>query len=163
MYYYTANLSPSVIIRDAIIVKWAVMQQTKRVTFTHTSPDLFFCLFLKSSFQLITGITRSVIVAHCRSLQIIVDHCRSLQIIVGHCRPLQVIPCFSNYDSIFRTIEARVSETVKKISKITYTESRFSLLTSAKVHCLNKHSYTFQHNGFITMCNLQKRLIRAAF
>ena len=34
--------------------------------------------------------------------------------------------------SIFRTIDARVgfSETVKKISKITYTASRFSLLTS---------------------------------
>ena len=47
----------------------------------------FFCIFLNSSFQFITGITRSVIVAHCRSLQIIVDHCRSLQ----------VIPCFSNY------------------------------------------------------------------
>ena len=29
------------------------------------------------------------------------------------------------------------SETVKKISKITYTTSRFSLLTSAKVDCLN--------------------------
>ena len=29
------------------------------------------------------------------------------------------------------------SETVKKISKITYTASRFSLLTSAKVDCLN--------------------------
>ena len=92
MYYYTVNLSSSVIIRDAVIVKWAVMQQTKPITFTYTSPDLFFfCLFLKSSFQLITGITRSVIVAHCRSLQIIVGHCRSLQIIVGHCRSLQII------------------------------------------------------------------------
>ena len=30
------------------------------------------------------------------------------------------------------------SETVKKISKITYTASRFSLLTSAKVDCLNQ-------------------------
>ena len=29
------------------------------------------------------------------------------------------------------------SETVEKISKITYTASRFSLLTSAKVDCLN--------------------------
>ena len=29
------------------------------------------------------------------------------------------------------------SETVKKISKITFTGSRFSLLTSAKVDCLN--------------------------
>ena len=26
MYYYTVNLSPSAIIRDAVIVKWAVMQ-----------------------------------------------------------------------------------------------------------------------------------------
>ena len=39
--------------------------------------------------------------------------------------------------STFRTIEARVSETVRKISKITYTASRFSLLTSAKVDSLN--------------------------
>ena len=35
------------------------------------------------------------------------------------------------------------SETVKKISKITYTASRFSLLTSAKfavrAECLNEH------------------------
>ena len=29
------------------------------------------------------------------------------------------------------------SETVKKIAKITYTASQFSLLTSAKVDCLN--------------------------
>ena len=29
------------------------------------------------------------------------------------------------------------SETVTKISKITYTASRFSLLTSAEVDCLN--------------------------
>ena len=29
------------------------------------------------------------------------------------------------------------SETVKKISKITYTAGQFSLLTSAKVDCLN--------------------------
>ena len=29
------------------------------------------------------------------------------------------------------------SETVEEISKITYTASRFSLLTSAKVDCLN--------------------------
>ena len=93
MYYYSVNLSLSVIIiKDAVIVKWAVMQQTKRVTFTHMSPDLFFfCLFLKSSSQLITGITCSVIVAHCRSLQVIVGHCRSLQVIVDHCRSLQII------------------------------------------------------------------------
>ena len=66
------------------------------------------------------------------------------------------------------------SETVQKISKITYTASRFSLLTSAKFS-VNIKRVTLQHNkeftvfifflfnGFITMCNLKKRLIRAAF
>ena len=65
------------------------------------------------------------------------------------------------------------SETVQKISKITYTASRFSLLTSAKF-AVNINRVTLQHNkeftmfiflfkGFITMCNLKKRLIRAAF
>ena len=68
------------------------------------------------------------------------------------------------------------SKTVQKISKITYTASRFSLLTSAKFS-VNIKRVTFQHNkefmlfififflfhGFITMCNLKKRLIRAAF
>ena len=41
--------------------------------------------------------------------------------------------------SIFRTIEARVSESeaFSETVKITYTASRFSLLTSAKVDCLN--------------------------
>ena len=48
--------------------------------------------------------------------------------------------------SIFRTIEARVSETVKKISKITYTASWFSLLTSAKVDCLNKINTVIRFN-----------------
>ena len=65
------------------------------------------------------------------------------------------------------------SKTVQKISKITYTASRFSLLTSAKFS-VNIKRVTLQHNkefivfifllnGFITMCNLKKRLIRAAF
>ena len=64
------------------------------------------------------------------------------------------------------------SETVQKISKITCTASRFSLSTSAKF-ALNIDRVTLQHNknllcffvfnGFITMCNLKKRLIRAAF
>ena len=72
------------------------------------------------------------------------------------------------------------SETVKKISKITHTASRFStILTSAK--WMNNYRDTLQHSkefimfimfiiiiiflfdGFITMCNLRKRLIRAAF
>ena len=61
----------------------------------------------------------------------------------------------------------------EKISKITYTASRFSHLTSAKF-AVNINRVTLQHNkefimliflfnGFITMCNLKKRLIRAAF
>ena len=65
------------------------------------------------------------------------------------------------------------SKTVQKISKITYTASRFSLLTSAKFS-VNIKRVTLQHNkeftlfiflfnGFIMMCNLKKRLIRAAF
>ena len=62
------------------------------------------------------------------------------------------------------------SKTVQKISKITYTASRFSLLTSAKFS-VNIKRVTLQHhkkfivfiflfNGFKTMCNLKKRLIR---
>ena len=57
------------------------------------------------------------------------------------------------------------SETVQKISKITYTASRFSLLTSAKF-AVNITRVTLQHNKefvliflfhwFITMCNLKK-------
>ena len=71
------------------------------------------------------------------------------------------------------------SETVKKISKITHTASRFAtFLTSAK--WMNSYRVTLQQSkefimfivfiiiiflfdGFITMCNLRKRLIRAAF
>ena len=65
-------------------------------------------------------------------------------------------------------------KTVQKISKITYTASRFPLLTSAKFS-VNIKRVTIQHNeefivfffflfnGFIRMCNLKKRLIRAAF
>ena len=63
------------------------------------------------------------------------------------------------------------SKTVQKISKITYTVSRFSLLTSAKLAVKinrvtlqhNKEFNVFLFNGFITMCNLKKHLIRAAF
>ena len=66
------------------------------------------------------------------------------------------------------------SETVQKLSKITYTANQFSLLTSDKF-ALNITRVTLQHNkefimfifflfkGFITMCNLKKRSIRAAF
>ena len=102
---YIVNLSPSVIIRDAVIVKCAVMQQTKRVTFMHTFPLIFFFLSFSKIFMLAHyrdytfghSSSLSVIVGHCRSLQVIVDHCRSLQVIVDHCRSFQVIPCFSNY------------------------------------------------------------------
>ena len=66
------------------------------------------------------------------------------------------------------------SKTVQKISKITYTASQFSLLTSAKFSVNIKRVTRFNIiknllclffllNGFITMCNLKKRLIRAAF
>ena len=64
------------------------------------------------------------------------------------------------------------SKTVQKISKITYTASRFSLLTSAKFS-VNIKRVTLQHDKefivfviiycLFTMCNLKKRLIRAAF
>ena len=65
-------------------------------------------------------------------------------------------------------------KTVQKISKIIYTASRFSLLTSAKFSVNIKRVTRFNIiknllclffllNGFITMCNLKKRLIRAAF
>ena len=69
-----------------------------------------------------------------------------------------------------------LKETVQKISKITYTASLSShrLLTGAKF-ALNINGVRLQHNrefimfifllfkGFITMCYLKKRLIRAAF
>ena len=66
------------------------------------------------------------------------------------------------------------SKTVQKISKITYTASRFSLLTSAKFSVNTKRVrfnimknllclFFYLFNGFIRMCNLKKRLIRAAF
>ena len=65
------------------------------------------------------------------------------------------------------------SKTVQKISKITYTASRFSLLTSAKFSVNTKRvrfniiknllCLFFLFNGFIRMCNLKKHLIRAAF
>ena len=60
------------------------------------------------------------------------------------------------------------SETLQKISKITYTVSRFSLLTSAKFAWTlielrfniikNLLSLFFLFKGFITMCNLKKHL-----
>ena len=76
--------------------------------------------------------------------------------------------------------ETPASETVKKISKITYTASRFLLLTSAifavravmsvwmkinrvTLNITKNLLFIFLSNGFITMCNRQKRLIRAAF
>ena len=87
MYYYTVNLSPSVIIRDAVII-WAVMQQTKRVTFMHTCPLIFFFVSFSKIF----------ILAYYRDLKRTFRCPRS--VIVGHCRSLQVIPCFSNYASL---------------------------------------------------------------
>ena len=86
--------------------------------------------------------------------------------------------------SIFRTINPGLfnSETVQKISKITYTASRFSFSTSAKLAVravssvwMNINRVTLQHNkefitfifvpfnGFITKYNLKKSLISAAF
>ena len=63
-------------------------------------------------------------------------------------------------------------ETIQKNSKIPHTARRFSLLTSA-TFAVNINRVTLQHNdlimflllvnGFITMCNLKKRLIRVAF
>ena len=64
-------------------------------------------------------------------------------------------------------------QTVQQICKITYTASRLSLLTNAKF-TVNINRVTLQYNkelimffslfnGFIMMCNLKKRLIRAAF
>ena len=64
------------------------------------------------------------------------------------------------------------SETVQKISKITYTASWFSLLTSAKFAWIlielrfNVIEYLLSSifdNGFISMCNLKKFLIRSSF
>ena len=67
------------------------------------------------------------------------------------------------------------SETVQKISKITYTASRFSAFDKRSSVWMNINRVTLQHNnefimlisflfnGFITMCNLEKRLIRATF
>ena len=72
------------------------------------------------------------------------------------------------------------SETAQKISKISHTASRFSFLVRAVsvVECLNIMKFnrvTLQHNNEFniffcylmvsvrTMCNLIKRLIRAAF
>ena len=79
MYYYTVNLSPSVIIRDAVTVKWAVMQQTKRVTFTETCLLIFFLSFSKI---FILAHYRDYTFGHSSSLQVIVDHCRSFLVLV---------------------------------------------------------------------------------
>ena len=59
------------------------------------------------------------------------------------------------------TIEARV-ETVQKISKITYTASE-EILKELRFNVIKNLLSLFCINGFITMCNLKKRLIRSAF
>ena len=120
MYYYTVNLSPSIIIRDAVIVKWAVMQQTKRVTFTHTCPLIFFFLSFSKIFILVHyrdhtfghSSSLQVIVDHYRSLQVIVGHCRSLQVIVGHCRSLQVIVAHCRSFLVLVTMQKAYLQTV---------------------------------------------------
>ena len=96
----------------------------------------------------------------------------SLQIML---LPIQIAP-----QSIFRTINRGLSA-VQKISKITYTAFRFSLLTNLQCELwlsvwMNINRNTFWHNiafiififlfnGFSTMCtvNLKKRLISAPF
>ena len=67
------------------------------------------------------------------------------------------------------------SETVRKISKITYTASRFNshfwwapnlqwTLIELRFNIINNLLFLFfLFKGFITMCNLKKRLIRAQF
>ena len=72
-----------------------------------------------------------------------------------------------------RSPRGLLAKPFKKTSKITYSASRFSLLTSAKFSVNIKRVtlqndkefivFIFLFNGFITMCNLKKRLIRAAF
>ena len=62
-----------------------------------------------------------------------------------------------------------LGKTVRKISKISYTASWFSLLTSVKFsvdikrvtlqHNKEVIVFVFLFNGFITMCSLKKRLI----
>ena len=77
---------------------------------------------------------------------------------------------------LFMTIMQHVwafSETSQKISKITYTASRFSILMSAKIcsECLKRLHFNvmknycvyFLSNSFKMMCNLKKRLMRTAF
>ena len=67
-FYYTVNLSPSIIIRDAVILKWAVMQWTKCVTFTHTCTLTFFFLsFSKISLEILAHY-RNYTFGHSRSL-----------------------------------------------------------------------------------------------
>ena len=66
------------------------------------------------------------------------------------------------------------SETVQKIYKIKYTASRFRLafdqrqickeiLKELRFHMIKDLLCLFFIHGFRTMCNLKKRLIRAAF
>ena len=75
-----------------------------------------------------------------------------------------------------RSAPRLLAKLLKKISKITHRASRFSLLQSELWSSvwMNMNRVTLQHNkGFImliffylmvlSMCNLQKRLIRAAF
>ena len=92
---------------------------------------------------------------------------------------LDRMQCFTLFQEKFHSVNIQedqswaFSENVQKISKITYTASRFSLLTSAKfaVNSLelrlsrikNLLCFFLLVNGFITMCDLKKRLIRAAF
>ena len=79
---------------------------------------------------------------------------------------------FRNHYGSWSQITVNI-QTVQKISKITYTASRLSLLTNAKF-TVDINRVTLQYNkelimffslfnGFIMMCNLKKRLIRAAF
>ena len=89
--------------------------------------------------------------------------------------------CITNCThSIFRTIEGRVgfawafSETVKTISNITYTaskrvltfdkhQSRLFKLRLIELYAKRIYYVYFLSNSFMTMCNLQKRLIRVIF
>ena len=67
-----------------------------------------------------------------------------------------------------------ISETVQKISKITYTASQpvltfdkrqicEEILKELRFNVIKNLLSLFFTNGFITMCNLKKRLIRSAF
>jgi len=72
----------------------------------------------------------------------------------------------------YRSTRGHLAKPIQKIFKITYTASRFSLLTSAKF-AVNINRVTLQRHkefivfiffhSFITLCNLKKRLMLAAF